>query len=65
MKSQLDRITVIPGLCNGKPIIRDYALLCTLLSHSAARETEQELFEAFPILGKEDITAALEYPVIN
>lgn len=62
MKSHLDRITVIPGLCNGKPTIRGKRLTVhTLLSHLAAGETETEIFESFPFLEKEDITAALEY----
>ncbi|MDR3696262.1 DUF433 domain-containing protein [Mucilaginibacter sp.] len=62
MKSQLNRITVIPGLCNGKPTIRGKRLTVhTLLSHLAAGETETEIFESFPFLEKEDITAALEY----
>lgn len=62
MNSQLDRITVIPGLCNGKPTIRGLRLTVhTLLSHLAAGETEQEIFEEFPFLEKGDITAALEY----
>ena len=62
MKSQLNRITVIPGLCNGKPTIRGKRLTVhTLLSHLTAGETETEIFESFPFLEKEDITAALEY----
>jgi uncharacterized protein (DUF433 family) len=62
MKSHLDRITAIPGLCNGKPTIRGKRLTVhTLLSHLAAGETEAEIFESFPFLEKDDITAALEY----
>ncbi len=62
MKSQLDRITVIPGLCNGKPTIRGNRLTVnTLLSHLAAGETKKEIFESFPFLEQEDITAVLEY----
>lgn len=65
MKSQLDRITVIPGVCNGKPTIRGLRLTVhTLLSHLAAGESEQEIFEEFPFLEKGDITAALEYSAI-
>ena len=62
MKSQLYRITVIPGLCNGKPTIGGNRLTVhTLLSHLATGETEKEIFESFPFLEKEDITAVLEY----
>ena len=36
----------------------------TLLSHLAAGETEKEIFESFPFLEKEDITAVLEYAAL-
>jgi uncharacterized protein (DUF433 family) len=65
MASQLYRITAIPGLCNGKPTIRGKRLTVhTLLNHLAAGETEAEIFESFPFLEKEDITAALEYAAL-
>jgi uncharacterized protein (DUF433 family) len=65
MQSYLNRITAIPGLCNGKPTIRGRRLTVhTLLSHLAAGETEAEIFESFPFLEKEDITAALEYAAL-
>ena len=65
MASQLDRITSIPGICNGKPTIRGKRLTVhTILSHLATGETEVELFESFPFLEKEDITAALEYAAL-
>ena len=65
MESHLNRITAISGLCNGKPTIRGKRLTVhTLLSHLAACETEAELFESFPFLEKEDITAALEYAAL-
>jgi len=65
MESQLHRITVIPDLCNGKPTIRGKRLTVhTLLSHLAAGETNEEIFESFPFLEKEDITAALEYAAL-
>ena len=65
MVSHLNRITAIPELCNGKPTIRGKRLTVpTLLSHLAAGETEAEIFESFPFLEKEDITAALEYAAL-
>jgi len=65
MDSHLNRITAIPGLCNGKPTIRGLRLTVhTLLSHLAAGETEAEIFESFPFLEKEDISAALEYAAL-
>jgi uncharacterized protein (DUF433 family) len=65
MDSYLNRITAIPGLCNGKPTIRGLRLTVhTLLSHLAAGETQAEIFESFPFLEKEDITAVLEYAAL-
>lgn len=62
MISYLDRITVIPDLCNGKPTIRGKRLTVqTLLSHLASGESFELLSGSFPFLEKEDITAALQY----
>jgi uncharacterized protein (DUF433 family) len=48
MEPHLNRITAIPGLCNGKPTLRGKRLTVhTLLSHLAAGETEAEIFESF------------------
>jgi uncharacterized protein (DUF433 family) len=51
-----------PGACNGKPTTRSKCLTVhTLLSHLAAGESKAEIFESFPFLEKEDISAVLEY----
>lgn len=65
MKSQLHRITVIPGLCDGRPTIRALRLTVhTLLSHLSAGETGKEILESFPFLEKEDIVAVYEYSAL-
>ena len=62
MISYLDRITVIPDLCNGKPTIRGKRLTVqTLLAHLASGESYEILLEAFPFLERQDIVAALQY----
>jgi uncharacterized protein (DUF433 family) len=62
MKSLLNRITVIPDLCNGKPTIRGKRLTVhTVLGHLAAGDTPEDILEMFPFLEPEDIYAVLEY----
>jgi uncharacterized protein (DUF433 family) len=58
----LNRITIIPDLCNGKPTIRGMRITVkTILEYIAAGETVENLLEAYPFLEKEDIPACLEY----
>lgn len=58
----MNRITVIPDLCNGKPTIRGMRITVkTVLSHLAAGDTEEDILKAFPMLEAEDIYAVLEY----
>ena len=58
----LNRITVEPGKCGGRPCIRGYRLrvgdLLDLIAHGASRE---EILADYPFLEPEDITAALLY----
>ena len=58
----LDRITVNPGKCTGKPCIRDLRFpVSRILGLLAAGETPESILEAYPYLEREDITQALEY----
>ena len=58
----LKRITINPGIFNGKPIIRGMRFkIADILGYLAAGMTSEELLSDFPYLEKEDITAALEY----
>lgn len=58
----LDRITVEPGKCGGRPCIRGYRLrVSDVLSLIAAGAGYEEILEDYPFLESEDITAALTY----
>jgi uncharacterized protein (DUF433 family) len=58
----MDRITVNPEICNGKPTIRGMRITVkTILEYIAAGDTLENILEAYPILEKEDIKACLEF----
>ena len=58
----LDRISIDPNVCFGKPCIRGTRLWVSLIiDNLAAGVTEAELMESYPGLIKEDILAALAY----
>ncbi len=58
----LDRISIDPNVCFGKPCIRGTRLWVSLIiDNLAAGVTEAELTESYPGLMKEDIFAALAY----
>jgi uncharacterized protein (DUF433 family) len=65
MENLLDRITINPNICNGKPTIRGMRItIKTILEYLAAGETAEKILEAYPILEKEDIYASLQYAEI-
>lgn len=58
----LDRITVEPGKCGGRPCIRGYRMrVSDVLSLIAAGATTEEILVDYPFLEAEDISAALTY----
>ncbi len=58
----LDRITIEPGKCGGRPCIRGYRLrVSDLLELIASGASREEILEDYPFLETEDITAALTY----
>jgi uncharacterized protein (DUF433 family) len=58
----LERITVNPDICNGKPIVRGMRITVkTILEHIAAGESSANILQAYPYLEVEDIKAALEF----
>ena len=60
--SLLDRITIEPGKCGGRPCIRGQRIRVTdILSLLGAGASHQEILEDYPILEENDILAALEY----
>ncbi len=58
----LDRISIDPNVCFGKPCIRGTRIWVSLiLDNLAAGISEQELLEEYPQLTPEDIRAAIAY----
>ncbi len=64
MSNLVDRITIDPEVCNGKPTIRNLRITVkTVLEYLAAGESIENILEAYPVLEKEDILAAIQYAV--
>lgn len=54
--SILDRITIIPHVCNGKPTIRGMRITIeTILQYLSAGNFANEILETYPFLEAEDI----------
>jgi uncharacterized protein (DUF433 family) len=55
-----DRITVDPGICNGRPTIRGLRITVqTVLEFLAAGEEPAEILRQYPSLEAEDIQACI------
>jgi uncharacterized protein (DUF433 family) len=64
MENLLDRITVNPNQCGGRPCIRGMRIRVTdVLELLAAGQSQEEILEAYPYLELEDIAASLQYAV--
>jgi uncharacterized protein (DUF433 family) len=62
MENYLNKITINPDVCNGKPTIRGMRITVkTVLEFLAAGESIENILKAYPILEREDISAALQY----
>ena len=62
MENLLDRITLNPEICHGKPTIRNKRYTVDLiLDLFTSGMTEQEILDDYPALEKEDIYACLAY----
>jgi uncharacterized protein (DUF433 family) len=58
----LERITVDPNVCTGKPCIRGLRFpVSRLLGLLAVGETRESILKAYPYLESQDIDAALQY----
>ncbi len=58
----LNRITVDPEVCGGRPCIRGLRIrVRDILGMLAGGATCEEILEDYPYLESDDITAALEY----
>lgn len=62
MASLLDRISINPNICFGKPCIRGTRIWVSLiLDFMASGMSEQEILQEYPQLTHEDILAAIGY----
>jgi uncharacterized protein (DUF433 family) len=62
MNTLLDRITIDPEVCGGKPCIRGTRIWVSLvLDFLADGMTEAELLAEYPQLAHEDVLAAIAY----
>src|SRR5438046_6509445 len=60
--SALDRITISPDVCGGRPCIRGLRIrVKDVLDLLAAGATREEITADYPYLESEDITAVLEF----
>jgi uncharacterized protein (DUF433 family) len=58
----LQRISIDPNICFGKPCIRGTRIwVALILENLAAGTSEEEILEAYPSLVQDDIKAALAY----
>lgn len=58
----IERITINPVICNGKPTIRNMRITVkTIIEYLAAGDSMEAILEAYPFLEKEDILACLQY----
>lgn len=64
--AHLDRITVDPQQCGGRPCIRGLRVRVTdILALLAAGATHEEVLADYPYLQAEDIVAALEFAALQ
>lgn len=62
MGEPLDRITMNPEQCGGRPCVRGMRIRVTdVLELLAAGETPAQILEEYPYLEAEDIAACLRY----
>lgn len=63
---RLERITIEPGKCGGRPCIRGYRIRVTdILGLLSSGASHAEILEDYPFLDEDDILAALEYAAIQ
>jgi uncharacterized protein (DUF433 family) len=62
MDALLNRITINPEICNGKPTIRGKRITVqTILEYLSAGDSREELLEQYPSLEPEDIQACIRF----
>ena len=62
MANLLDRISINPGICGGKPCIKGTRIWVSLILGLLANgTTEAELLAEYPVLTHDDVLAAIAY----
>jgi uncharacterized protein (DUF433 family) len=62
----LERITIKPDLCNGKPTVRGMRITVeSILQYLSAGDSMEAILEAYPFLEKEDIQACIAFALKN
>jgi uncharacterized protein (DUF433 family) len=62
MNSLLERITIQPDICHGKPVIRGLRYpVESVLEYLAADDSFEKILAEFPDLEREDLLACLEF----
>ena len=62
MADLLDRITINPDQCGGRPCVRGMRIrVVDVLELLAAGETPEQILGDYPYLEREDIAACLQY----
>lgn len=62
----LERITIKPDVCSGKPTIRGMRITVeTILQYLSAGDSVETILEAYPFLEKEDIQACIAFALKN
>jgi uncharacterized protein (DUF433 family) len=62
MADLLDRITINPNQCGGRPCIRGMRIrVSDVLELLAVGQSHSEILEAYPYLEQDDIAACLQY----
>ena len=62
MVNRLDRITINPEQCGGRPCLRGLRIrVSDVLAYLAAGDSYDEILEAHPDLVRDDILAAIAY----
>ena len=66
MSTMIDRISIDPAVCGGRPCVRGLRIrVRDVLELLAAGATRDEILEDYPYLEPDDITAVLEFAALQ
>ncbi len=66
MGDLINRITIVDGVCNGKPTIRGMRITVqTILEFISAGDTNDDILESYPFLEQADIEAVKLFAISN